>query len=243
MAGKRGWGGALLVVLMSAVMALAAEKPSAGKRVLKNELYEAAEAYLAGHTPWQENQVSITRKYVNELAVPDQDIRLEVKDFKFSKPWGALTVPVTVYVNGQEWRRVQVFMDVNMVARVAVAVRSIRYQEALTSENVRFVRMSLANVPINSVLGAEAKALKNARSRGSIDAGKIITANLVEQTPDVKRGETVALNVGCGDIMLSASGEAREDGYVGEKIKVLNMRSNKILVGVIKERGVVEVSN
>jgi flagella basal body P-ring formation protein FlgA len=214
---------------------------AAGSRILKNEFFEAAESYIQSHSPWQENQVTITRKYVNELPVPDQNVRLEVKEFNFSKPWGTLLVPVTVYLNGQTWRRVQVYLDVNMVADVAMAIRNIRYLEAMDSTNVKFVRMALANVPVNSIITPG--AMQNVRAKGSVLAGKIITATMVEQTPDVKRGERVTLNVMSHGIMVCALGQAKEDGYIGSKVKVVNISSNKILVGIIRDKGIIEVVN
>jgi flagellar basal body P-ring formation protein FlgA len=238
--------GTLALALLAAVLlpathnAFAIDAP-AGSKVLKNELFETAAGYIRSHSPWQENQVTINLKYVNELPVPDQDIRLEVKDFVCSKPWGTILVPVTVYVNNKTWRRVQVYVNINMVATVAMAVQNIRYQEEINSTNVKFIKMPLANVPVNSVITP--RALQNARAKGSVLAGKIITAAMVEQTPDVKRGEQVALSVNCNGITACTLGQAKEDGYIGNKVKVVNMSTKKILVGVVKEKGLIELVN
>jgi len=66
----------------------------------------------------------------------------------------------------------------------------------------------------------------NKRLKQDVAAGAVLTEDLLQQVPDVASGNTVKVIVEVGDIKLSASAIALEDGFIGEKIKVRKPRSD-----------------
>jgi len=218
---------------------------SSGKedtRVLKNELFETAEIYIRTHKPWKDSEICIKRDYARELELPAGDVvRLEASELQYSKPWGKLLVPVTVYRNGQEWRRVQVYLKVDMVGTVAMAIRNIRHLEPLTSSNIKFIRIPLARVPHNTILNPA--GIDNMQAKGTIRAGTIINSGMVLVIPDIRKGDRIRLKVNNKGFMVTTMGRAKEDGFNGERIKVVNLRSNKIVTGIVRDKKCVEILN
>lgn len=61
----------------------------------------------------------------------------------------------------------------------------------------------------------------------SIDAGAAIHLSQVERPRDVKRGDTVEIEVRSGATRLALTGRSESDGRIGDTISVRNLRSNK----------------
>ena len=211
-------------------------------RVLKDELFETAEKYIRTHKPWKDSEISIKRDYARELEIPAGDkVRLEASELQYSKPWGKLLVPVTVYRNDREWRRVQVYLKVDMVGTVAMATRNIRHMQPLTSSNIKFIRIPLARVPHNTIL--DPAGIDNMQAKGTIRAGTIINSGMVLPIPDIRKGDRISLKVNNKGFMVTTMGRAKEDGFCGDRIKVVNLRSNKIVTGIVRDKNSVEILN
>lgn len=69
--------------------------------------------------------------------------------------------------------------------------------------------------------------------RRAIAAGKVIGADDVEIPLNVKRGDKIHLIYRLGAMELSAQGRAVQDGRPGDRIRVVNIDSNKPLQGTV----------
>ncbi|MBX2811631.1 MAG: flagellar basal body P-ring formation chaperone FlgA [Myxococcales bacterium] len=76
---------------------------------------------------------------------------------------------------------------------------------------------------------------------GTLLPERIVPSRLVADPPLVFRGRPVVAKVRAGKMMVTMTGQALEDGAVGDLVKVLNTRSKQILQGVVQNKGVVEV--
>ena len=78
----------------------------------------------------------------------------------------------------------------------------------------------------------------------AIDAGAEIRLSHVDRPPDVKRGDTVEIEVRSGNARLALTGKAESDGRAGDSIAVRNLRSNKIFQARVegKDRAFVDAA-
>ena len=58
----------------------------------------------------------------------------------------------------------------------------------------------------------------------------------------VRRGQIVTLVAGGGPVEIRTTGKALADGAAGERVRVRNERSNRIVEGVVAEDGTVRVN-
>jgi flagella basal body P-ring formation protein FlgA len=58
----------------------------------------------------------------------------------------------------------------------------------------------------------------------------------------VNKGDIVRLVINKPGLILTAKGEAKNDGRIGERVKVMNLSSKKIIQGWIKDRETVIVT-
>lgn len=77
-----------------------------------------------------------------------------------------------------------------------------------------------------------------ARSAG---AGTVLNHSLIEYVPLIESGQSVTLVAGAGGIAVRAPGKALSEGAEGDRIRVRNLSSGRIVEGVVRDGDHVEV--
>lgn len=137
-------------------------------------------------------------------------------------PW-SLHVPVTV----------------RLVTEVAVLVHPVSRGELLTADDVRLERRDVTRhhrgyfTDLAQVVGRELR-----RSSG---AGQILSDLVVQQPLWVRRGERVALIAGSGSFEVRVTGKVLGDGGRGDRVRVKNLGSERVVEGVVVAPGRVRV--
>jgi flagella basal body P-ring formation protein FlgA len=72
--------------------------------------------------------------------------------------------------------------------------------------------------------------------------GTALTPRSLKQQKIVQRGEQVILVAQAGSMEVRMNGMAMEDATLGDKIKVKNSSSNRVVEGVVQAPGVVQVT-
>ena len=155
-------------------------------------------------------------------------------------------VPVTwrgnvVYGANQ---RFAVWAHVLITARLTrlVAVEAIRRGSTVTGNQIRletyrgFPNLGDTATSIDQVAGRMATRV--------IDAGATIRLSHVDRPLDVKRGDTVEVQVKSGAAHLALTGKSESDGRIGDTIAIRNLHSNKIFQARVdgKDKAFVEAA-
>lgn len=139
-----------------------------------------------------------------------------------TRPW-TLYVPV----------RVRRYETVVMLAR------TIQRGAVLSRNDLRTVERDVT--ALNSGYFSKPEALAGHRLRRSAAAGTVLTPALVHRPPAIARGDRITLVSNGGGVSVSAPGEALADARRGERLSVRNLSSGKVVEGVVRDQGVVEV--
>ena len=75
-----------------------------------------------------------------------------------------------------------------------------------------------------------------------IQLGRPLLSNLLKAPTIIRRGQTISMLAKQSTFEVRSMGESLMDGAVGERIKVRNSRSKRIVEGVITKNGVVFVN-
>jgi len=81
------------------------------------------------------------------------------------------------------------------------------------------------------------------QTRRRLKQSHVITPQQVKQALMVKRGEEVALVAKSSSFSIRMSGKAMMDGTKGDRIRVKNSSSKRIIEGIVTQNGVVTVIN
>jgi flagella basal body P-ring formation protein FlgA len=122
---------------------------------------------------------------------------------------------------------------------IAVPNRDIKKGELISEDDLSYISVYSSQVQNSTIVRKE--DVKDKEAKLNLKAGKILQNTQFKDKPLVRAGGKVTLEYANKNISLKASGVALGDGARGEKIRVRNSSSNKIVNGIVQERGVVKV--
>jgi flagella basal body P-ring formation protein FlgA len=122
---------------------------------------------------------------------------------------------------------------------VPVPLRRVLPGEILAAADLRIVELPLARLGAFALTDAE--ALVGMQVRRLLAPGRPVMVQSVMQPLIIDRGDRISIRYDDGQLSLSAPGRALDDAHRGEEIRVVNLVSNTMLVGIATAEGVVEV--
>lgn len=129
--------------------------------------------------------------------------------------------------------------------QVPTAAKRIYPNTKLKSEDFRIQEVNVATGMPREYRGVMLESdapLAQMESRQTILEGQFVTRNAVQRQPDIRKGEMVRLELVSGDLSLVTQAIVQEPGSVGERIRVLTLKTKKEIVGKIRSDRSVEVS-
>ena len=130
---------------------------------------------------------------------------------------------------------------ISRYTEIYVSNGSLRKDQILKREDLYKSRKDLGKLPFGYITRAEdiiGKQLKR-----HIQAGRIISPSQLRNPIVIKRGEIISLQHKTNDFMITMKGTAMMNGAVGEKIRVKNSSSKRIVEGTITRAGIVSIRN
>lgn len=123
---------------------------------------------------------------------------------------------------------------------VVVLTRPLAPGQAITADAVALESRDIATLSFGYL--SDPSALVGQSLRRPIPPGSALTPDVVAAQKVIKRGAVVTIIGRAGSLEVRAQGKALADGGGGERIAVENLSSHRIVEGVIRDGGVVEVS-
>ena len=130
------------------------------------------------------------------------------------------------------------------LVQTPVAIHRIFPNTHLKKEDFKIENLNVATGIARDYRGAiiyDLAKLDQMETRQSILEGQFVVVNAVQKQPDVRKGETVKLELTSGDLTLTTSAVIQESASVGDRVHVLTLKSKKEVVGKVLEDHSVEV--
>ena len=128
-----------------------------------------------------------------------------------------------------------------LLVEVPVALRKIMPSEIITEsdivlDKVHYNRVSpLAILDTNLIVGYQVRRM--------LSQGKPIIESSITPPIVVSKGERVTIIYKDNAMTLTAPGKSLDEGYKGKEVRIVNLVSNKTVLGVAIEDGIVEIQN
>lgn len=145
---------------------------------------------------------------------------------------------VGVRCSGAEPWTIYVTATVHVMGEVVVSARSVARGATLTPADLTTRRLDLAALPpgaATSLAQVEGKLLKR-----PVAPGTVLTSAMFASKPLVRRGETVTLLARAGGLDVRVGAEALASGAAGERIRVRNASSRRVVEAIVIGAGLVE---
>jgi flagella basal body P-ring formation protein FlgA len=148
---------------------------------------------------------------------------------------------VGVRCDGSKPWKIYVPVHVALMDSVVVSRRPVVRGQALRAE-----ALMLNEVDISGLHKAYFTRIEDAvglRSKRSISSGDTLHAGLLERARLIKRGGQVEIVANTAGLQVRMTGQALSDGSRGDRIKVRNLNSGRIVSGTVVGSGLIQVTN
>lgn len=180
---------------------------------------------------------------LDDFALPgrgDDEIESDFRTDETREFAGSVPVTVTLRHADQVLKRGVVTLQVEVEAPVWVTTRDLARGTVIGESDLEHVKRDEGKLRGAAIL--DASQAVGRRARRLIRAGQPIRAHWVEEVPAVERGDRVRLLFVSGGLRIESSGTVRQDGNVGDVVRVRSETSKRELSGVVKSDGAVHVA-
>lgn len=181
-----------------------------------------------------ENRIKITFNPVvrDVLSLTEPPFRFTIiPQNKNTNFVGLVGLKVSIYRNNQLVKIVPILAQISLEAKVLVTKRKINSKALISKNDVTWSWKKLNRIR-NKLVIKESDLLEN-RAKRVIPEGAILTANLLEPVPLVKRGQLVTAVYNKSGLEIKTVGKALKTGLKGEIIPVRNERSKNVFRGKV----------
>lgn len=130
-------------------------------------------------------------------------------------------------------------MRARLIGTVVSVPRALPAGRVLGPDDLRVERRDLLAQP-GMPLTDPSQAIGQ-RLRYALAAGTVLTPSMLTAPKSVRRGETVTILAEQGALRVRAQGVALADGAVGERIRVRNVLTKKVIQATVADEGLVRV--
>jgi flagella basal body P-ring formation protein FlgA len=130
---------------------------------------------------------------------------------------------------------------VKQLIKVPTLRRLILSNEKISEEDIQWEEVEIEKISASSVLLAEDLVGRSPVGQ-PLHPHEIIKKSALKRPKAVRKGDLVTLKLQTPYmVLIHRKTQAMEDGMLGDSIKVCNLDTKRIVVGIVKENGIIEV--
>lgn len=202
-------------------------------------IYWAAKNFIQKH-------VASTHDKKPEIKTGKLDSRLKLKKCnkrlqaflpKGSREMGKTTVGVKC--SGPKPWSLHVPVTINIYKNILVSKRQIQKNTILTASDIKLAKYDIADLSYGYFEDIKDGVGMKLKRRAL--AGAVLTPAMLKKPQIISRGQKVTIVAQSGNMVVRMTGKALGGGAVGERIKIMNMKSRQKLEGIITSSGEVDI--
>ena len=208
--------------------------------ISREEIEKIVSNFIYGKDFWNKNNTRIKNIQITKLPLlPRGRITYKVIPPKVMQGMGTIPLSIHFLVDGEFYKKVKATVKIRIFKEVVVTGKPLGRYRTITQDDVYMKKMDITNLP-NDII-TNYKDVLGKRVRRNIWAKVVLRAEYIEFPPMVKRGDTVLIIAESEKMKITALGEVRKSGRRGERVKVINLNSNKRIFARIIDENTVKV--
>jgi flagella basal body P-ring formation protein FlgA len=197
--------------------------------------------FIINHLAFKKATVTIKEiRWSGPVNLPKGKLSYHIEPKYHSDLIGKISLTIFFDVNGQLEKRLLVFAKVEVVKKVVLARNLISRGQLIQRSDLELCTLELSQIKGQPLTDIE--SLSGKRAIHHIYPKQVILENDVEIPPVVMRGDTVKIVVNFSNLTATARGVVRENGRIGDKIKVVNIDSKKSLYATVIDHNTVRIN-
>lgn len=129
--------------------------------------------------------------------------------------------------------------QVSIYRELPVALRDLSRGEQISPADIHWETINISE--LRQTYHTDAQALIGQEVKRNIGQGLPFLTSSLDAPTLIRRGDVVDLQSRAGSIMVSTSGTAMSDGRMGQKIRIKNNQSDRIVTGTVVASGKVSI--
>ncbi len=169
-----------------------------------------------------------------QIKVPAGRVSLKVR-FISNRLMGRVPAVVNIQVDGRTVAQSRVVAQVDVYGDLVVAARALGRHHVIGPDDLKVIKANLSRA--GKAAASDPRELIGLRTSGRVAMGQPIDPRRLERAPLIKRGEVVTMVVRAGGLKVTAKGKATQTGYLGGRIKLINLASRRHVYGKVLPNG------
>jgi flagellar basal body P-ring formation protein FlgA len=208
--------------------------------ITKKMIEDIAITFLDNKIPWDKNRVKVKLIQTSEnLVLPDRPYTYKVVPPSNPRYLGTVPLNVVFDVQGQSPKKAWATVKIEVETDAIVVQKPLNRNQVIEKDDVNVISMDMADLPSNTISSLEDVVGK--RTLRAMNPKEVFRTDIIELPPMVKRNDRVSIVAESGSLRITAVGEVKESGSRGERIKVVNLNSNKEIFARVLDAKTVRV--
>ena len=197
-------------------------------------------AFLDNKIPWDKNRVRVKLIQTSEnIVLPNKPYSYKVIPPNNTNYLGTVPLNVVFDVFGQSPKKACTTVKIEVETNAVVVQKPLNRNQTIEKDDVYNVSMDMADLPSNYISSLEDVVGK--KTLRAMNPKEIIRTDIVVLPPMVKRNDRVSIVAESGTLLITAVGEVKESGGRGDRVKVVNLSSNKEVIARVLDPKTVRV--
>lgn len=159
-------------------------------------------------------------------------------DFTNLKLGSSLILPVTAQTSGSASAQQFISAQIRIRKNLWATNKQIAYNTRIEDQDLE---MKMVDITFGKERPASKEAIVGALTTRSLAAGSAVFPADLKREPAVKKSQVIKAISGSADFEVSTNVTAEENGFVGDTVRVKTFEGNKILTGLVTEKGTVRL--
>ena len=208
--------------------------------IQKPEIEKIVSEFIVQQTHLKNRTVRIKEIRVPERVILSKGrITYKVKAPRSRQLMGRCPIAVHFSVNGHTQKKVWATAVIEILGPVVVTRKPLGRHKPITEDDIEIQKMDLARLPSDVI--TDPGEILGQRTRRAIGSKTVLRPNLVEFPPLLKRGDVVVIIAETAGLKITALGQVKKKGRLGERIPVVNFDSKKVLYARVLDGNTVKV--
>lgn len=186
-----------------------------------------------------ENQIEVKEVKIYNYLMLSHPTLYEVSLLSNSNRIGNVSATILFYLTPDEVKKVRVTAKVEINMEVLIASRYLAKNQIIGENDIKFVYKKLSQFPSDILLKKDEVIGKITTI--AINQGEILRKGMLKSPPLIRKGDRVTMLIENSKLRITAVGEAKEEGGMGDKIRLVNLTSKKEVFGKILDHKTVKI--
>jgi flagella basal body P-ring formation protein FlgA len=211
-----------------------------GFEVSEKEIAKIVDDFLQTNRIWGNAAVEVKDIQLSaDRTLPKGHTTYQVEQPDHLRSLSTLPLSIVFDVDGKYQKTIRANVKVAALGSVVLTAKPIGRLKPISVEDLKVEVMDLVGLSRNVITDID--EIVGKRARRNIQAGEFLRPDLIEMPPLVKRGDLVTIVAESKGLKVTAIGEVKSAGRLGERVKVVNLDSNKRLSAWVVDNKTVKV--